>query len=120
MEKAGDIEFKCVQEECDGLVQFSILNVNQHISVQCPSCHKDYTFNKDFSDKIKKFVDLILAVRASEDILGNTYVAIDVDNHSVRVPYRLLLTRLNTLLTLQIGTQEIIFKFRVEPLQTQA
>ena len=120
MEKAGNIEFKCIQDECDGLIKFSILDVGKKIDVQCPHCKKDYIFNKDLTEKIKKFVDLILAVRGAETILGNTHVSIDVDNHSIQVPYRLLLTRLNTLLTLQIGTKEIIFKFRVEPLRGHA
>ena len=117
MEKAGNIEFKCIQDECGGLLRFSILDVGKKISVQCPKCERDYAFNKDLTEKIKKFVELIFAVRAAEDILGNTYVAIDVDGHSVQVPYRLLLTRLNTLVTLRIGSNEIIFKFRVEPLK---
>lgn len=120
MEKTANIEFKCIQDECEGLIRFSILDVGGKIAVQCPNCHNDYTFNKDLTEKIKKFVELILTVRSSESILGNTHVAIDVDGHSVQVPYRLLLTRLNTLLTLKIGSQEIIFKFRVEPLKGQA
>ncbi len=120
MEKAGNIEFKCIQGECEGLIRFSILDVSGKIAVKCPNCHNDYTFNKDLTEKIKKFVELILAVRSAESILGNTHVAIDVDRHSVQVPYRLLLTRLNTLLTLKIGSQEIIFKFRVEPLKGHA
>lgn len=119
MEKAA-IEFKCIQEECDGVIRFSILDVEKKIAVQCPICRNDYTFNKDLIEKIKKFVQLILAVRAAEDILGNTSVAIDVGEHSVQVPYRLLLTRLNTMLTLKIGSSEIIFKFRVEPLKGHA
>lgn len=119
MEKAV-IEFKCIQNECKGIVRFSILDVGKKIAVQCPNCQNNYTFNKDLTEKIKKFVELILAVRAAEDILGNTHVAIDVGEKSVQVPYRLLLTRLNTLLTLKIGSNEIIFKFRVEPLKGQA
>jgi len=114
------IEFKCVQEECDGLLSFSILDVGKKVAVRCPVCQNDYTFNKDLMEKIKKFVELILSVRAAEDILGNTSVAINVGEKSVQVPYRLLLTRLNTLLTLKIGTNEIIFKFRVEPLKSEA
>ena len=114
------IEFKCIQEECDGLLSFSILDVGKKVAVQCPVCRNDYTFNKDFMEKSKKFVELILSVRAAEDILGNTSVAINVGEKSVQVPYRLLLTRLNTLLTLKIGTNEIIFKFRVEPLKGEA
>ena len=120
VETIGNIEFKCIQDECEGLIAFSILDVGKKIAVQCPSCRNEYTFNQDFSEKIKKFVELILAVRSAEDILGNTHVAIDVDGRSVRVPYRLLLTRLNTLLTLKIGSNEIIFKFRVEPLEGMA
>ncbi|MBI1871559.1 MAG: hypothetical protein HYS07_10245 [Chlamydiae bacterium] len=120
MEMVGDIEFKCIQDECSGIIQFSLLDVEKKSSFQCPQCLNDYTFNQELTGKIRKFVELILAVRASEEILGNTSVAIDVEGHSVQVPYRLLLTRLNTLLTLKIGSKEIIFKFRVEPLKKKA
>ena len=111
------IEFKCIHGECDGVVRFTILDVGHKIAVLCPVCSNEYTFNKELTQKIKKFFDLIMAVRAAEDILGSTSVAIDVGENSVQVPYRLLLTRLNTLLTLKIGNSEIIFKFRVEPLR---
>jgi hypothetical protein len=114
------VEFKCIQNGCKGAIRFSILDVGKKIAVQCPSCQNNYTFNKDLTEKIKKFIELILAVRSAEDILGNTHVAIDVGEKSVQVPYRLLLTRLNTLLTLKIGSNEIIFKFRIEPLRGQA
>lgn len=120
MEKDANIEFKCIQSDCEGIIRFYILDVEKKVSLRCPSCHNDYTFNKDLIEKIKKFVHLILAVKSAEDILGNTHVAIDVGDQSVQVPYRLLLTRLNTLLTLKIGSNQIVFKFRVEPLKSQA
>ena len=117
MEKAGKIEFKCIEQECEGTISLSILDIENNIKIICPECKNEYTFNKDLITKIKKFVNLIYTVRDSEDILGNTDIAIDVKGHSVHIPYRLLFTRLNTLLTLKIGDEQINFKFRVEPLK---
>lgn len=117
MEKAGKIEFRCIEKKCDGLITLSILDIEKNSAIMCPECNNEYTFNKDLIEKIKKFVNLIYTVRDSVDILGNTDIAIDVKGHSVHIPYRLLLTRLNTLLRLKIGDEEINFKFRVEPLK---
>ena len=117
MEKAGKIEFKCIEKDCEGIISLSILDIEDGSKVQCPDCDNEYTFNKDLIEKIKKFVNLIYTVRDSEDILGNTHIAIDVKGNSVHIPYRLLLTRLNTLLSLKIGEKTISFKFRVEPLK---
>jgi hypothetical protein len=111
------IEFKCIVKDCNELLSFSVLEIEKTFKVKCTSCNKEYTFNEEFIDKIKKFENLILSVRKAKDILGNTNVAIDIEEHSIKIPYRMLLTRLNTLITLKIGKQTIDFRFRVEPLK---
>ena len=49
---------------------------------------------------------LIGAIRNAEDILGDSVVSVNVAGGNVRVPYALLLTRLNTLITLNQLRQE--------------
>ncbi len=49
------------------------------------------------------------------DILGNCDVAVNVDGKSVKIPYVLLLTRLNTIVSLSVGDKKVDFHFRVEP-----
>lgn len=113
----GKVEFHCVQGKCQGTVIFEMFSLKGGDKIQCPDCHNEYYFNQDLIAKLKKFYQLISAVRDAQDILMNTNVCITVDNHEVKIPYRLLLTRMNTLLTLQIGDHHIDFKYRVEPLR---
>lgn len=117
LKNLGKVEFICVQDKCDGTVTFKMLALNNGDKVFCPKCNNEYVFNCELITKLQKFSDLIHAVRESSDILGSTNVSINVNGHSVKIPYRLLLTRLNTVLTLRIGDREIHFRYRVEPLQ---
>ena len=118
MKDYDTLEFICLNEECRNTIPFSVLKIEKGQTIVCSRCGKKYTFDNTLTYQIKKFEKLIMAVREAEDILGNTYVGITVDGHEVQLPYRLLLTRMNTLLTLNIGGQEFSFKFRVEPLNT--
>lgn len=111
------IDFNCVNDDCKNLIAFPAFNIEKDYSIKCESCGKEYIFNQEFADKIKTFSNLILSVREAKDILGNTNVAIDIEEHSVKIPYRLLLTRLNTIITINIGDKNIDFTFRVEPLR---
>ena len=115
----NNIEFKCIKGSCDTFLCLSLKDIEKNPTVSCNGCGKSYTFNEEFICKMKKFEKLVLAVREAEDILGNTNVAINIKGHQIKVPYRLLLTRLNTLITLNIGDKEISFRFRIEPLNEQ-
>ena len=115
----NNIEFRCVNDSCDKFISMSLKEIESNPTIVCSGCGQSYTFNKEFIDKLKKFEKLVLAVREAEDILGSTNVAINIKDHQIKVPYRLLLTRLNTLITLNIGGKEINFRFRIEPLNDQ-
>jgi len=120
MSKKSQIEFNCISDNCDSLVLFSMSDIEQNGVVQCKLCHKTYAFHHEFVDKIKRFSKLIEAVRDVKDILGDVNVAVTVaKGKEVKIPYRLLLTRMNTLITLKMDNEEIDFKFRVEPLNEQ-
>ena len=119
MKDYDTLEFVCLGDNCRKTIPFSVLKIEKNQTVSCKNCGKKYTFDKNFIEKIKKFERLVLAVRESEEILGDTNVGIDVDGHQIKIPYRLLLTRMNTLMTLNIGEQEFIFKFRIEPLNVE-
>lgn len=115
--KDGEIEFRCIKDHCGSLIPFSVKEIERSKKLTCPACHNDYVFNEELIAKIRKFDTLIRAVKDAEDILGSTNVGITVRGHEVLVPYRLMLTRLSTLLTLKIGSEELLFHFRVEPLK---
>lgn len=114
-----EMEFQCVKDKCGSVISFSVSEIEKDRRLKCGACGNEYVFNADLITKIRKFENLIKAVKDAEDILGNTNVGISVKGHTVKVPYRLLLTRLNTSLTLKIGAEELVFHFRVEPLKEE-
>jgi hypothetical protein len=112
---ANHIELQCVA--CDSTLSFSLLALEPDARLTCASCGKQYVFNEALLDKIKRFERLLHAVYEARDILGDANVGIAFKDEEVRVPYRLLLTRLNTMLTLSVNGNDTVFRFRVEPLQ---
>lgn len=116
MKRDSMVEFKCVNDQCKEIISFPLLTVDENTKIRCGSCGRDYIFNKDLCGKFRKFARLVGAVRDAEDILGETNVGLDIMGHSVQVPYRILLTRMNTFLTLDIGGTKSHFRLRVEPL----
>jgi len=114
--KMAEVDFECMDASCDGVVAFNLANVlDDDFQALCPKCHRAYEFDADIKEKLAKFVELIKAVRAAEDILGNCEVAVNVGEKSVKIPYVLLLTRLNTIVSLSVGGEKVDFHFRVEP-----
>ena len=114
--KMAEVDFECMEPSCDGVVAFNLANVlDDNFQALCPKCHRAYEFEDEIKGKLAKFVELIKAVRAAEDILGNCEVAVNVGDKAVKIPYVLLLTRLNTIVTLSVGGEKVDFHFRVEP-----
>ena len=120
MPAGNEIEFPCVGDGCGHILSFSAVDPVSERVIICPSCKKKYEFDPTLMAKLNRFDNLVRAVREAEDILGDINIGIDVEGHSVQVPYRLLLTRMNTYLTLKIGGRDVKFRFRVEPLKTDS
>ena len=112
------IDYTCMDEECDEVIQFNLMQLKESGGIlKCPSCHRQYEFSDDvFIEKLEKLRRLLLAVKDAEDILGDVNVGVTTLNGEVKIPYRLLLTRLNTMITLDVGGTMVDFHFRVEPL----
>ena len=68
-------------------------------------------------DKLERLRELIVAVMNAEDILGDINVAVTTGAGDVKIPYRLLLTRMNSIITLNVGDRKVDFHFRIEPLK---
>jgi hypothetical protein len=115
--KDSTIEFRCVNDQCKEVLSFPLLEVDDATRVRCAGCGREYAFNEELRGKFKKFAKLVRAVRDAEEILGQTNVGLDIQGHSVQVPYRILLTRMNTFLTLDIGGTKFNFRLRIEPLK---
>ena len=118
MEDYDTLEFICTVDSCRKVIPFSPLKMEKNLEIKCPHCGKEYTFEKKLVAQFRKFENLIMAVQEAKDIIGNTNVGVNVDGNQILIPYKLLLTRMNTLLTLDVGGNKISFKFRVEPLKT--
>jgi hypothetical protein len=65
--------------------------------------------------QLKKFELLCRQIHHSEEILSNTSVGIFVGDREIKVPYKLLLTRLNSTLNLMMGDRPLAITFRIEP-----
>ncbi len=110
------VDFACL--ECNQPVLFDILTLRQNEGqVACSHCHRAFCFNDaGFITKLAKLDRLLQTVKECEDILGDVSVGVATFNGEVKVPYRILLTRLNTVITLDVGGRKVDFHFRVEPL----
>ena len=118
MQVGHNLQFNCLS--CEQPVLFSVLEENNTEGlIVCPHCQKKYAFGTSGTilRHLRQFEALCRQIHASEEILGNTAVAIDIGPHHVRVPYRLLLTRLSSVIELTIGDRKISIAFRLEPLR---
>ncbi|MDD3118531.1 MAG: hypothetical protein PHQ27_05095 [Victivallales bacterium] len=112
----AQIDFPCMAPECRGSISFNLLDVRKKdFQVVCPVCHTPYEFDAELRDKLCRMCDLIISIRRAEDILGNCNVSVNVAGGEVKIPYALLLTRLNTIITLQLGGKDVDFHLWVEP-----
>ena len=60
-------------------------------------------------------LNLVSVIRESEDLLGDAVISVNVAGGSVQIPYAMMLTRLNTVITLDLGDSKTDFHLRVEP-----
>jgi len=115
------VDFACLDAECSNTVRFNVMELHREKGrISCPACHLEYRFKADFVGKLKRLRRLVFAVMEAEDILGDASVAVTTGAGDVRIPYRLLLTRLNTIISLDVGGRKVDFNFRVEPLNQGA
>jgi hypothetical protein len=114
---AALIDFECIEPDCGATIRFDLMSLEKNDrQVTCPDCHRPYRFDKGFVTKLEKLRQLVLAVREAEEIIGDCNIGVATPAGEVRLPYRLLLTRLNTLVSLKAFDRVIDFTFRVEPL----
>lgn len=117
MQKGHNLQFNC--KGCENPVRFSIFGLNKsQLSLRCTHCEKQYLLeDENLLRQLKKFESLCTQIHESQEILGNANVGIDVGEHHVKVPFKLLLTRLNSCLDLTIGDTPLSIMFRFDSLQ---
>jgi hypothetical protein len=117
MQVGHQLEFDCLK--CRQPIKFSVLKVQKlNKLLVCSHCQKAYQFEEPkLLRQLRQFESLCGEIQKSEEILGDTAIAINVGPHKVELPYKLVLTRFNSTLKLQIEGQAITIVFRVEPLK---
>ncbi|MCC5832478.1 MAG: hypothetical protein JJU12_05475 [Chlamydiales bacterium] len=120
MQKGHKLQIHC--QECDAAILFSVLDRENFTKViLCPKCGQKYAFDDEtFLRHLHQFESLCRQIHASEEILGGTSIAIDVGSHHVKVPFNILLTRLSSVIDLEVGGKKFSVAFRVEPLKDVA
>ncbi len=115
MQKGHLLQFYCHQ--CQGPIQFSVFELEKREEgVACPHCGLVYDFSEEtLKRQLRKFESLCQQIHLSEEILSNTSVGIYIGDREIKVPYKLLLTRLNSTLDLMIGDRPLTITFRIEP-----
>jgi hypothetical protein len=111
------LQFHC--QECETPILFSVLD-REHFNkiLECESCGCKYAFQDEVLLRhLTQFEALCQQIYASQEILGDTAIAIDVGSHHVQVPFNILLTRLSSVIELNINGKKSTFFFRVEPLK---
>jgi len=116
MQKGHKLQILCLA--CEAPILFSVLNRGDFDGViPCPKCGKKYAFDDEtLLRHLRQFEALCRQIHASEEILGGTSIAIDIGSHHVKVPFNILLTRLSSVIDLNIGGKKFSVAFRVEPL----
>jgi hypothetical protein len=115
MQKGHNLQFDCIS--CKQVVNFSIFDLKSDGDpLSCICCNKQYILDdSNLRRQLKKFEALCRQIVESEEILGSTSVGINIGEHHIKIPYKLLLTRLNSSIELVIGDQPINIVFRLEP-----
>lgn len=115
MQKGHRLQFTC--KGCKQHIQFSIFDLEKSDhSLHCFHCQKSYLFSDEtLIRQLKKFETLCRTISDSEEILSHTSVGVDVGDRHVKIPYKLLLTRLSSCLDLMIDGEPVSIIFRIEP-----
>ncbi len=114
MEVGHRLQFQC--HKCKSPILFSVLD-KTHETVCCSECGQKYAFDEEMLGQLQQFEALCRQIHESHKILGKTAVAIDVGSHHVKVPFNLLLTRLSSVIELNVQGELFQIAFRVEPLR---
>lgn len=117
MQKGSHLEFEC--QECKAEVPFSLSGLEKNPELQCTQCSRRYLFDDEtLKRQIKKFDALCNQIHDSQEILSMASIGVDMGTGTskVKVPFKLLLTRLSSHLDLTIGGKPCLISFRFEPL----
>lgn len=109
--------FSLACTECNHAIEISLFSLSTiPLIVQCSRCQKQYGFNDSIIvQQMKQFISLCKEIKASEDILSQASIAVRIGSQEIKVPFKLLLTRLRSTLDLTIGGKKMTLSYRTEP-----
>jgi len=109
--------FSLACTECNHAIEISLCSLSTiPFIVQCSRCQKQYGFNDStIVQQMKQFIALCKEIKASEDILSKASIAVRIGSQEVKIPFKLLLTRLRSTLDLTVGDKKMTLSYRTEP-----
>lgn len=109
--------FSLTCTECNFSIDVPLQALSQlPLIVQCPHCQKQFGFtDSTIVSQIKQFISLCKEIKASEDLLSSASIAVRIGSEEVKVPFKLLLTRLRSTFDLDVGGKKITISYRTEP-----
>lgn len=115
MQKGHVLQFSC--QSCQSPVHFSVFDLNKNEGeIVCSNCSLTYQFQDEaLQRQLIKFENLCRQIQASEEILSQTSIGIYVGDKEIKVPFKILLSRLNSTLDLKVGDRSLTITFRIEP-----
>ena len=114
MASQGTFELDC--KGCKQAISFSLMDLEALPIIACNDCGKKYAFSDEtLRRQLKKFAALCRQIRESEEILGTSGVGVAVGKEEVKIPFKILLSRLKSTLDLQVGGERFVISFRIEP-----
>lgn len=115
MQKGAVLHFPC--QECQQTVNFSVFQLRTEDKVKCQECEFTYDFNDEkLKRQLELFENLCRQIQLSEEILSDTTIGVFTGDKEVKIPFKILLSRLNSSLCLKIGEKLLSISFRLEPL----
>lgn len=82
----------------------------------CPECgHHFGIASEEIIRQIRLFTALCSQIRESEEILSHATIAVAVGDKEVKIPFKLLLTRLRSTFDLEIDGHKVSISTRTEP-----
>lgn len=117
MEKQHPHLFSLSCSECNHSIEIPVRALSKlPLIVTCNHCEKQYGFHDStLITQMKQFISLCKEIKASEDILSKTSIAVHTGAQEVKIPFKLLLTRLRSTFDLQVGDKKITLSYRTEP-----
>ena len=115
MANGFSLEFHC--PECDCPVTLPLRpTAKLPWLTSCQNCKKQFGVEAgEMARQIKLFMGLCQQIKASEEILSDAAIEVYVGGVKVRLPFKLLLTRLKSTFELRIGGKKATVVSRTEP-----